>query len=176
MKLEGDFSSVLEFNNPFEGAKYERLKKTLLSLMLGQKDALFEKSQDPNGTGWVKLSQKALARRMAKTPKKKRNIEPKILVDTGALRNSLTDQSNPYGLRDTSADEVKLGTNVPYAAIHNYGGVINHPGTKNGFGIGVEIKPYKITIPPRPFMGFGNEDSSRVSETIEHYMESEANK
>lgn len=179
MKLEGSFSEVLEFANVFEGERYERLKKTLLSTMLRQKDKLFAKGADPDGNQWAPLSKKAMARRMKKVTRndvndlKKKDpnfADVKVLQDTGALRNSLTDAAAPYSGARIETDELAVGTSLPYAKIHNYGGIIQHPGTENGFGMGIKIRPYTIDIPARPYIGFGNEDQSQVSEVIEQAM------
>jgi phage gpG-like protein len=44
---------------------------------------------------------------------------------------------------------VKLGFASKYAAIHQFGGVIDWPGTFDGFGKGIPIPPHDITIPKR---------------------------
>ena len=74
---------------------------------------------------------------------------------------------------------IAITANSPYAAIHQFGGVINHPGgtaygymTKadasrgrivflkagKGYMVLGKTKPHKITIPARPYVVFQNED------------------
>lgn len=177
MKLEGNFSNIVEFENIFQGPNYERLKKTLLSTMLRQKDKVFANSKDPDGNAWAPLSKKAAARRTAKAVKAgaKDPTNHKILVDTAMLRNSVTDASAPYGLRSIENDEVVVGTNVPYANIHQYGGTIVHAhetlrevkwSNKPEF-----MKVYGVSvIPARPYIGFGNDDQEQVNEITNHYL------
>lgn len=173
MKLEGEgFDQILEFKNIFTGPSYERLKKDLMAKMMRQKDQVFDRSSAPDGSAWAPLSKKAAARRTAKAVKAgaKDPTNHKILLDTGKLRNSLTDASAPYGLRSTDNDEVKIGTNVPYANIHQYGGMII---TNNLFGKMVR-ESITIIIPARPFVGFGGNDEAELAEITEHYLENES--
>lgn len=84
--------------------------------------------------------------------------------DTGALVRSVRyDLMGPY--------EARVGAYVPYAAIHEYGGPIFHPGrsvagrvqakgrgrkTKKGYYAwkvsGHEIRPYTVHMPARPYL------------------------
>lgn len=87
--------------------------------------------------------------------------------DTGHLKNSII-VTQPDPLR------VLVSANAEYAAIHEFGGTINHPGgtpyyidsttglavfvSKNSgsriLGANLPVtKPHKITMPERPFMG-----------------------
>jgi phage virion morphogenesis protein len=71
----------------------------------------FKDSRDPYGQGWLALSRRTIAQR--------RKGSNKPLLDTGRLRNSIS-------YRLVGADAVDIGTNVAYAAIHQFGGVIQH--------------------------------------------------
>ena len=178
MKLEGTFNNVLGFKDIFEGPGFQRLKNTILTILIGQKDNLFDQSVGPDGETWAPLSKRAIANRNKKNAKVKNKTRQsdghKILMDTGVLRNSLTNAGAPYSLAAISGNEIVVGTNVPYAAIQNFGGTIQNPGTENGFGIGIHIKPYTITIPARPFIGFGDSDEKEVGEAVEHYVNKES--
>lgn len=181
MKLEFNFSKIIEIKNPFMGQGYERLKRTLLGTLMAQKDKLFEQSRDPDGNAWQKLSSGAASRKtkknrltdaqISKLKEKNKNFEThKILVDTGALKNSLAENRAPGSQQSTTGNEVVLGTNIPYASIQNYGGQVQIPLIKNGFGLGIEIPAHTVTIPARPFIGFGADDDKEVTETIEGYL------
>lgn len=181
MKLEHEFSKILEFENIFQGPRFEKLKRSLMSIMLRQKDILFQQSQDPGGKAWEPIGKASARKKIAKNTrsigeieslkqKNKNYSDHKILVDTGLLKNSLTSANAPYEVKSTAGNEVSLGTNVPYAAIHNFGGTIHNPGTDNGFGLGIEIKPYTIEMPQREFIGFGEQDNQQVTEKVQSYM------
>lgn len=187
MKLESEFKGELVFADIFAGPRYGKLKDSLLTIMLRSKDMLFRKSEDPQGNQWTELSKKAQAKRVEKNmkalqgrsdlssdEKTKRQSEIDILVDRGVLKNSLTNVSAPYGLRETSGDEVKLGTNVAYAAIHNFGGKIVKA-TKHKI-VGREEQTWNvvITMPKREFMGFSKTDGDQVTEKITAYMNKES--
>lgn len=123
----------------------------------------FEK-QAWDGTNWA-------ARRPEQPNGNKRpsNKQRNLLVKTGTLRRSVRVIAMP--------GEVRVGTDVPYAKIHNEGGTINHPGGtpyiftgKKGKVRRVFIRattaarresngdyvkrtePHGITIPARPFI------------------------
>ena len=68
----------------------------------------FKDSTDPYGDKWKPLAKATVARR------RKGSHQP--LLDTGRLRNSITRRVLAGG------DGVEVGTNVVYAAIHNFGG------------------------------------------------------
>ena len=66
-------------------------------------------------------------------------------------------------------NEVTIGTNVPYAAIQNFGGVIQKATSHKIMGRD-ETWNTLVYIPARPFIGFGNKDSEQVNEKIESFM------
>lgn len=69
------------------------------------------------------------------------------LLKTGRLRRAIFKRAAVTG--DGCESEVGISTNdVPYAAIHNFGGVI-----KNGFGRGIQI-----IMPMRKYIMFQDED------------------
>lgn len=65
------------------------------------------------------------------------------LIDTANLKNSIEAKRGSYS--DTEA-EATTGTPVPYATIHEFGGIINN---KNAWGKGIHAT---IHIPARPYM------------------------
>lgn len=100
----------------------------------------------------------------------KRNEGRAILIDTGRLRNSIAAR--------IEEDKIIFGTDVPYAKIHNEGGVIHHPAgerkltfkkysrgkfagktlfakndLKADFGKKVNVSGYDIHMPQREFIG-----------------------
>ncbi|MDN3578704.1 phage virion morphogenesis protein [Chitinimonas viridis] len=74
-------------------------------------DAVEQNFAQGGRPAWQGLSAKTLKRRPDR-------VGGKVLTDSARLRNSITAQSD----RDTAM----VGTNVKYAAIHQFGGTINH--------------------------------------------------
>ncbi len=166
MKLQWGYLKPIEFTNPLEGSVFEKLKRSLLTLMIRQKDILFQQSTDPAGSPWKPLSQLVADTKNAKSKlsaeeiSEKQKTNPnfkmhKILIDTGALKNSMTATSAPYSVRSTAGNVVEIGTNIPYARIQNYGGKIK---SRSGA---------EIVIPARPFIGISDRDDTQIQEKIE---------
>jgi phage virion morphogenesis protein len=127
--------------------------------LVTQTDLAFRSERDPWGNAWQRLSRSTLRQRRTG----KGTGGAKILRDTGRLAGSISYRA--------SADQVVVGTNVVYAAIHQFGGDIqrkahtlyfrtNRAGTvvgnrfvrkaKSNFAL--TVGPYSIHIPPRPFL------------------------
>lgn len=170
-----------EFFSGLDGEKWQKLKNDLLSLMMNQKDMLFKKQVDPDGSPWKPLKQSTINRKNKKNAAVMRANERRgskykghsILSDTGTLKNSII-AGGRGAIRSTSNNEVVLGTNIEYAAIHNFGGEIDHPGTDNGFGMGIKIKPHIIVMPARPFMGIGKIDEEEIVDKITAHLDRES--
>jgi len=81
------------------------------------------------------------------------------LVDKGQLVRSITHEANDGG--------VEIGTNVIYAAIHQFGGTIRAK-TAKGLrfsipGVGF-VNVQAVNIPARPFLGVNAEDENEIGE------------
>lgn len=95
------------------------------------------------------------------------------LIESGALMNSAEVSS-------VSADhvEVSIGGDLPYAAIHQFGGVINHPGSDKlqVFDIGGKTvfskgtKPHQITIPARKYFRIQDEDKDSIMNLLHDFI------
>lgn len=96
----------------------------------------------------------------------------KILKNTGNLRDSITEQSD----NDTAV----VGTNVVYAAIHNFGGQtaahVIYPRNKKALAWATGAYPVKKVnhpgskIPARPFMVLTAEDEADLVATVSDYL------
>ncbi len=75
--------------------------RTIGQVVRGQVLAAFKAEESPDGNAWEQ-SVRALEQ------------EGRTLQDTGDLRNSITSEVYP--------EKVMVGTNVVYAAVHNFGG------------------------------------------------------
>ena len=175
MKLSFDFQKVIEFKDPFAPETFTKLKRSLLAIMLRQKDKLFQASTDPDGKAWEPLHSLSASRKNKKSKKTDAQIQElqktnknfaqhKILIDTGALKNSLTSAVAPYSIRSTDNSDISLGTNLPYAKIQNFGGQLK----RNGSVVG--------NIVARPYIGFGFQDDQQITEKISSFVSKEIKK
>lgn len=122
----------------------------------------FKRGVGPDGTAWKK------SRRATEQ-------NGQTLVDTGRLRTSITHQAD--------RDSVVIGTTVPYAAVHQFGGrtqprVIR---ARNGKALVFTIGGRTIfrrsvnhpgsVIPARPFLGVRDEDWPEIEAILTGYLE-----
>lgn len=155
----------------FERMNGEEVKKLAQDVIAGkQVAALMGQAIAQNfreeGPGWKPLTNATIRQSVSKTMRKhlikqggqlydgRSGERPRqILYRTGVLYKSATTAAatgNIYRVRDLA---IEWGTSLHYAGIHNRGGVINHPGSKNAFGIkGLTTKPHKIYIDARPYL------------------------
>lgn len=111
--------------------------QTIGEIIVEQTDTAFETCVAPDGTAWP-ASGRALA------------TGGQTLIDTAVLRNSITVQA--------TENQVEVGTNVLYAAIHQLGG-------KAGRG-------KKAIIPSRPFLpDQGSLDWAEVKATLQDFLQ-----
>ena len=96
--------------------------------------------QSPFGEAWQALSPATLAR-------KKGSLK---LVESGHLKRSIQSHS------DLNKKAVSVGSNLEYAAIHQFGGQAG--------------RSHKVTIPARPFLPINNDD--KLSPALERHIES----
>ena len=86
------------------------------------------------------------------------------LTDKAILRRSFTVRGYP--------DRAEVGTNVKYAAIHQFGGVIqakNKPYLRFKIG-GRFVSKKSVTIPERPFMMVQDEDWPKMTQYLGKYF------
>ena len=95
----------------------------------------FQDEEDPTGKKWPK-SQRAAKK------------DGQTLTDTALLRRSVD-----YA---ATSDKVMVGSNLPYARIHQKGG-------KTGKG-------HKVDMPARPYLGVSEEDMDEVRETVADFL------
>jgi phage virion morphogenesis protein len=151
------------------------------SLMLAT-DLRFEREEDPDGSPWAPLAP-ATAKRKAKLG------HERILQLSGRLRGSIT--------RTVDESSVTVGTNLPYARIHQLGGEITKYAhsrqvlrrfveTKGGgrqllqgfarravanFASWHEVPEHAIRIPARPFLGINDDDrENAVAVLLDHIL------
>lgn len=124
----------------------------------------FERGVSPGGTLWTP-SQRA------------REQGGQTLLEKRRLHDSIT--------HDAGRDNVKVGTNIVYAAIHQFGGTIQReagrqtiyrrynertgklgtrfvPRKRSNFATDHDVGPYSITMPARPFLGVDEDDERDI--------------
>ena len=112
---------------PLDRRTWARVGQTLVSSTLDR----FESGTAPDGVPW-------------RPSKRARETGGQTLVDTSRLRDSITFRA--------SADGVEVGTNVVYAAIHQFGS--NPDGSK------------PRGIPARPYLGLDDGDRDAIREIV----------
>lgn len=153
----------------------EAMMRDIAGYMLFSTQRRFETETDPDGRKWQSLSPRTAAARVGR---RVRGYDH-ILRVTTRLYQSLTQASD--------ATSAQVGTNVEYAAIHQFGGDIKmperqgrvtfkqirgkrgvrfvRPGTKGATEQDVSIKAHSIRIPARAYLGINDADRAEV-ETI----------
>jgi len=111
----------------------------------------FIEEQDPDGKDW-------------NASYRSENEGGQILRDSNILFQSLT--------YDASSNHVSWGSNIIYAAIHQFGGdILPKNGGKLKFKIGGHfITANKVTIPARPYMGVNDADEAEFMNIIEDHV------
>lgn len=99
---------------------------------------LSEEKEAPDGSPWEELSDDWQAR-------KSQQSSGGLLEYQGHLLDSMAYQVN--------GDEVSIGTNLIYGAIHQFGG-----------------DPVGIPVPARPYLGLSAENERELSEVIEAWL------
>lgn len=104
----------------------------------------FDSQTAPDGSAWTALAPATIANRL----RRHGNAELTILREYGRLAGSFN-----YA---ASADQVKIGTPVVYAAIQHFGG-------KAG-------RNHSVTIPARPVLGLSPQDERAIGEIAEDFL------
>lgn len=132
----------------------------------------FDRQTDPDGKPWQDV----------KPGTRSRKKHPKILTESHHLRGSIN-----YRAGKT---QVAVGTNVPYAAAHQFGllGPVNIPAhtrlIKTAFGqplkhpVWARIEPYVLRqdLPARPYLGIGAEDETEIVVILEDHLITDSKK
>lgn len=86
-----------------------------------------------------------------------------MLRESGRLMGSLS--------RQVRGRQLRVGTNVVYAAIHQFGGTIRAKGGgRLAFFLGGALqRPTQVTIPARPFLGISAEDRQEIVEIFRDF-------
>lgn len=99
------------------------------------------------------------------TPWKATKRSGKILTNTARLRDSVETA--------TTANSVLIGSNVEYARIHQYGGIIKPKKAKSLAFKGADGSlrfAKQVTIPARPYLGMSKDDKEELIATINDFI------
>ncbi|TCP88920.1 phage virion morphogenesis protein [Rhizobium sp. PP-CC-2G-626] len=141
----------------------------------------FEKSVDPDGKPWKRLKPRTAAKRINGAPRGYDNI----LRVTRRLEQSIFSQVEDH--------EIRIGTNVVYAAIHHLGGTIEMPERdqtiyqhydkktdtfdqrfrkrgRSNFARDVKVGAHKIVMPARPYLGIDDADRKEITAIVEDHF------
>ncbi|PTW61427.1 phage virion morphogenesis protein [Breoghania corrubedonensis] len=149
--------------------------------MLTSTQQRFERETSPDGTPW-----QPLARRTVRERAKRGFVPVRILRRRGFLYQSLTFEASP--------SEAAVGTNNPYAGIHQFGGTIKREARRQtiyrtynartdelsrqftarkraNFAQDVDVAAHEITIPARPYLGIDEADRAEIVAIIEDHLD-----
>lgn len=118
--------------------------------VVGSTHRRFVRQTAPGGEAWAPLHPEY-------KPLKRTS---RILTESGRLRDSIN--SRP------GRDEVRVGTNVIYAAVHQSGATIEPKSSSHlifRLASGVTFAK-SVTIPARPFLGIDDEDEAMIAEIV----------
>lgn len=136
----------------------------------------FQTQSGPDGKAWPQLSKSTL---------RKRGADARMLQASGRLRLSITHRA--------SAREVEVGTNLVYAAIHQFGGKIETfaasmpvyrkqadvragkarfvKKSKSDFMSYHEVGAHSVAIPARPYLGIDADDQTSITEIFASHLD-----
>ena len=140
----------------------------------------FDKETGPEGKKWARLSPRTAAQRVTKSG---RRGDGHILVRKHFLYDSIVYET-------TSNRAVVIGTNMRYAAIHQFGGSVQMPerhqeiNLSTGKGrkrfvqakvarkrtLRVKIGAHTINIPARPYLGIDDADIAEITHLVEEHF------
>lgn len=139
-------------------------------LLVGSAGRNFIGEHGPDGSPWTPLRPATIRART-----KARRSQIRILSESGTLAGSIH--------AEATDDEVRIGSAVPYAAIHQLGGTIRKDAGSRWMaarrfakraerpdGAEKAIRAHTITIPARPFLGISPQDEVSILEMAERWL------
>ncbi|MFA6966073.1 phage virion morphogenesis protein [Bosea sp. (in: a-proteobacteria)] len=139
------------------------LLKNLGEALLDTTRKRFDSQKDPKGTAWTPLRPLTIAIRGNDAP---------ILTVSGNLKGSLN--------YEVVGDTLRIGPSAIYGPVHQFGatikakhGVLTIPlgKAKNTGKFGDTLQVRSVTIPARPFVGYGPEDERAATETAQDWFD-----
>ena len=166
INIEIDTSKVLKHFERLRD-KLENQTPVMATISKKMEEAVTENFEQQGRPKWAPLSPLTLERR-----EKEGHSGKPILHNSGTLKTMIEADYGP--------DYAVVGTNSPYAAIHQFGseglpgGVIKPKSGKYltiPVGDGTFRKVKSVTIPARPFLTLADEDYNDIEDAIIKYLE-----
>lgn len=156
VSLEGDISKLKAQIKKLENVDFKSVSNALAEVGRTSTIERFKKQVGPDGKTWPDST-------------RVKEIGGRTLTDTGGLRKSIRSKVSNTGFA--------LGTNLKYAATHQFGdqGRVIRARNKKAlrFRVGgqwVTKKKVIVNIPARPYLGFNDDDIEEMIGTIEDYL------
>ncbi|MDO5648861.1 phage virion morphogenesis protein [Paracoccus sp. (in: a-proteobacteria)] len=118
------------------------------------RERIGETNTAPDGTPWPKSFRVTVAQ------------GGKTLYDTGDLYRRITSR--------VVGQEVHVGSNLPYAAVHQFGATITAKTAKGlSFRLadGTKVLVGSVTIPARPYLGISRDDEEVIGDLVNIHWE-----
>jgi phage virion morphogenesis protein len=158
------------------GQKFKPVFEDMGEYLIGSIQDRFDAQESPTGEPWQDLAPKTWRYKRIK----------KILTESSNLRSR-----NVYAATD---QEVAVGNNVVYGAMHQFGGEVQQygrsqlayfkvhkktgnllPGFKkrrqSNFAKWVTLPDYTISIPARPYLGISESDAAELRHILEAHIQ-----
>ncbi|WP_036259193.1 phage virion morphogenesis protein [Meiothermus cerbereus] len=156
VRIVGDVTRLNRALRKLAATRLDRVAASVGEVLVSSTIQRFNEQKGPDGRPWEPLAAATVAPRKKDFKKsgglRKQALERmekrKILIQSGRLRNSITARRD--GTR------VAVGTNLVYAAIHQFGGLA-------GRGRGVRI-------PARPYLGISRADEAEIERILKEAL------
>lgn len=126
--------------------------KQVRQVLIGGTKTHFDSEETPDGQRWPPL--KRPRNRKRDRSKKRRGRGDKVLNDTGLLRTSVTASQSQGHFEETTDHSIEWGTNLDYAATHQFGDP-------------------RRNIPAREFLGISRDMEQDIEELVGDFVEEE---
>lgn len=126
--------------------------KQIRQVLIGGTKTHFDAEETPDGRRWPPLKNPRSRKR--DRSKKRRGRRDKVLNDTGLLRSSVTASQGQGHFEEQTDHSLEWGTNLIYAATHQYGDPRRH-------------------IPAREFLGISRDMEEDIEDLVGDFVEEE---
>ncbi|MDO4720471.1 MAG: phage virion morphogenesis protein [Peptostreptococcaceae bacterium] len=155
VQIEGNIEELLSALQRLSALDRKRLNRVIAEALRESTIERFQNEEDPEGTSW-QPSLRAQGQN---------GSAGKTLAKSGRLKSSLSAHATDSGFA--------VGTNLIYAKIHQFGGVIAAK-TRKGmlFKIGDRfVRVHSVRMPKRSYLGVSQEDRREVAMEIDEFMQ-----
>ena len=136
----------------------------------------FRSQTNPSGAPWTPHAASTIRNRI-------RNKQTPLTILSSNTKRKFGSTLRGNVSYTASETEARVGSELPYAAIHQLGGTIDKPAgnrwvagrrfakkSENPEGRAVAIPAHRITIPARPFLGLSSGDEAAILEEAERWL------